>query len=168
LNAPDDERVTAEYARVYGPFRTEPRDGLLPGQVKKRIRTAMWRHHNYIKTEETMRTALDELRRIEEEDVPRMRLQTDTTRFNYDWVDALDAVDMLRALQLEVQFCLYRQESRGAFYREDYPNTDNENWLVHVVGRKGADGDLALEKVPVDLPYARPDEAFASFFDVDY
>lgn len=164
----DEEQVAREHERIMNLFRTEPADGLLPGQVKKRIRKAMWRHHNYIKTEGTMRTALDELRRIEVEDVPRMRLQTTTTRFNYDWVDALDALDMLQALQLEVQFCLFRQESRGAFYRDDFPYTDNENWLVHVVGHKGFDGDLVLEKEPVDLPYAQPEQQYASFFDVDY
>ena len=162
------EQVTAEEARIFGLFRTEPADGLLPGQVKKRIRKVMWEKHNYIKTEASMQAALNALLRIEEEDIPRMRLQTDTKRFNYDWVDALDAVDMLEALKLEVQFCLYRKESRGAFYREDYPNTDNQNWLVHIMGRKGSDGELHLETEPVELPYAAPAESIASFFDVDY
>ena len=164
----NNEQVAAEEARIYGLFRTEPAEGLLPGQVKKRIRKVMWEKHNYIKTEASMQEALDDLLRIEAEDVPRMRLQTDTKRFNYDWVDALDAVDMLEALKLEVQFCLYRKESRGAFYREDYPNTDNQNWLVHIMGRKGSDGELHLETEPVDLPYASPAETIASFFDVDY
>jgi len=67
-----------------------------------------------------------------------------------------------------VQFCLHRKESRGAFYREDYPDTDNENWLVHVVGYMGEDGDLVIENVPVSLPYATPEKGIASFFDVDY
>jgi succinate dehydrogenase / fumarate reductase flavoprotein subunit len=164
----DEKQVAAEQARVFGLARTAPGDGLLPGQVKKRIRRAMWEHHNYVKTEASMRRALDELRRIEAEDIPRMRLLTDTTRFSYDWVDALDALDMLAALQIQVQFCLYRKESRGAFYREDYPMTDNENWLVHVTGSRDADGQLRIEKLPVDLPYARPAEKVASFFDVDY
>jgi succinate dehydrogenase/fumarate reductase flavoprotein subunit len=75
---------------------------------------------------------------------------------------------MLRALQLEVQFCRFRKESRGAFYREDYPQTNNQDWLVHVVGSKGADGQLRLERLPVDLPYAQPQEQLASFFEVDY
>ncbi|MCC7362623.1 MAG: FAD-binding protein [Anaerolineales bacterium] len=164
----DAGQVAAEQARVMGLLRTEPRDGLLPGQAKKRIRRVMWERHNYIKTETSMLAALDGLRQVEEDDLPRMRLQTDTTRFNYDWVDALDAHDMLRALQLEVQFCLFRKESRGAFYREDYPQTNNQDWLVHVVGSKGADGQLRLERLPVDLPYAQPQEQVASFFEVDY
>jgi succinate dehydrogenase/fumarate reductase flavoprotein subunit len=161
-------QAEAEAARVLGVFRTEPGEGLLPGQVKKRIRRAMWEHHNYIKSEATMARAQAELARIEAEDVPRMRLQTATRRFNYDWVDGLDALDMLQALQLEVAFSQYRKESRGAFYREDYPETNNVEWLVHVVGSKGGDGELAIERLPVDLPYARPEEQIASFFDVDY
>lgn len=164
----DESQVAAEAARVTGLARVAPADGLLPGQVKKRIRRCMWENHHYVKTDASIRHTLKELRRIELEDLPRMRLQTDTRRFNYDWVDALDAVDMLRALQIQTSFCLYRQESRGAFYREDFPMTDNENWLVHVVGGRGPDGELRLEKLPVDLPYARPAEKIASFFEVDY
>ena len=163
-----EEQVAAEEARVFDLFRSEPAEGLLPGQVKKRIRRAMWEHNNYIKTESSLQEALEELHRIEAEDLPRMRLQTDTPHFNYDWVDALDVVDMLSALKAEVQFSLYRKESRGAFYRDDFPNTDNENWLVHVVGHKGEDGELTIETEPVDLPYAQPEQMLASFFDVDY
>jgi succinate dehydrogenase/fumarate reductase flavoprotein subunit len=164
----DAKQVSAEKSRVFGLFRTEPKDGLLPGQVKKRIRRAMWDHHGYIKTEETMQRALVELQRIEDEDLPKMRLKEDTPNFNYDWVDALDAIDMLQALKTEVKFCLHRKESRGAFYREDYPNTDNENWLIHLIGKKGEDGELEITTKPVDLPYVQPKEKFASFFDVDY
>ncbi len=164
----DGSKVAEEEARVFGLLRIEPRSGLLPGQVKKRIRRAMWDHMNYIKTEASMRTAQAELDRIEAEDLPRMRMNTDTHQFNYDWVDALDAVDMMKALQMQVQFSLHRKESRGGFYREDYPVTDNKNWLKHLVGRQKGSGELELEMQPVDLPYAVPEEEIASFFDVDY
>jgi succinate dehydrogenase/fumarate reductase flavoprotein subunit len=164
----DDEQVAEEEARVLGLLRTEPRDGLLPGQVKKRIRRAMWEHMNYVKTEASMRQAEAELDRIVDEDLPRMRVETDTRRFNYDWVEALDAADMVRALQIQVKFSLHRKESRGGFYREDYPMTDNTNWLRHLVGSRNGDGELTLDMEPVALPYAVPDEEIASFFDVDY
>ena len=123
---------------------------------------------NYIKTEASMRAAQAELERIESEDLPRMRMNTDTRNFNYDWVDALDAVDMLKALQMQVRFSLHRKESRGCFFRKDHPVTDNARWLKHLVGRRGEGGELALEVLPVDLPYAVPEEQCASFFDVDY
>ena len=164
----DKELVEAEISRVYDLFRTDPSDGLLPGQVKKRIRTVTWEDLNYTKSEESMRKAYDAYTRIEEEDIPRMRLQTNTKRFNFDWVEALDAVDMLAALKLQIQFSLYRKESRGGFYREDFPITDNVDWLAHVIGHKKDNGELSLEKTPVDLPYVRPKEDRANFFDLDY
>lgn len=165
---PDAAEIAAEERRVLGLLRTGPSRGLLPGQVKKRIRRAMWEHMNYIKTEASMLAARAELDRIEAEDLPRMRMNTDTRNFNYDWVDALDALDMLKALKVQVGFSLHRRESRGCFYRRDYPVTDNRKWLKHLVGRRNEGGELDLELLPVDLPYAVPDEECASFFDVDY
>ena len=97
LHELDATQLAAEVGRVFGLLRTEPGQGLLSGQVKKRIRRAMWEHMNYIKTEASMMSAQAELDRIEAEDLPRMRMNTDTRNFNYDWVEALDAVDMLKA-----------------------------------------------------------------------
>lgn len=168
LHELDATQLAAEVGRVFGLLRTEPGQGLLSGQVKKRIRRAMWEHMNYIKTEASMMSAQAELDRIEAEDLPRMRMNTDTRNFNYDWVEALDAVDMLKALQMQVRFSLHRKESRGCFYRRDYPVTDNRSWLKHLVGQRDGSGELGLELLPVDLPYAVPEEEVASFFDVDY
>jgi len=162
-----EELAAAEEKRVFSLLTKTPEDGFLPGQVKKRLRTVIWEHLNYVKSEASLQKTLEELERLREEVLPKMRLKTDTLRFNYDWVDALDVYDMLNALTLETQFSLYRKESRGAFFREDYPNTDNTNWLKHIVGHK-SNGELHLDAIPVDLPYAQPEEDIASFFDVDY
>jgi len=167
-NSLNTKQVSEETTRVFELLRIDPKKGLLPGQVKKIIRKAMWEHNNYIKNKNSLEKALNELIHIEESLLPQMRLHTDTLNFNYDWVDALDVRDMLEALKIQLQFSLYRKESRGAFYREDYPNTDNENWLKHVVGKKNEDGSLCIETEPVSLPYVQPKEKFASFFDVDY
>jgi len=51
---------------------------------------------------------------------------------------------------------LERRESRGAFFRDDYPEIDNENWLKNIIYRQ-VDGELVLETVPVDLKYCAPE-----------
>ncbi|MDR7523392.1 MAG: FAD-binding protein [Armatimonadota bacterium] len=167
LPALDEAVVARDLDRVRRLFRTEPRDGYLPAQVIKQIRTVMWEHMNYIKHEVTMREGLEKLHRIRAEVLPRMRLESLTRRFTYDWMEAVDAEDMLDACELVIRFSLYRRESRGAFFREDYPLTDNIQWLRHVVGRLDG-GDLKIETEPVALPYARPAEGKADFFEVDY
>ena len=39
-------------------------------------------------------------------------------------------------------------ESRGAHYREDFPNRDDANWLAHTLAYKTS-GGLELDKKPV-------------------
>ena len=47
-------------------------------------------------------------------------------------------------------------ESRGPFFRQDFPLTDNENWLVANVLKKSANG-MTFEQRKYDLPIFRPD-----------
>jgi succinate dehydrogenase/fumarate reductase flavoprotein subunit len=54
---------------------------------------------------------------------------------------ALDAEIVLRA-------SLYRTESRGTHYREDYPRRDDENWLAWTILQK-VDGEMKLSKQPM-------------------
>ncbi len=163
----DWQQVEQETRRIFALLRTEPKDGFPPAQVLRRIREVTWQHLNYIKSATSLHSALRELEQIEK-DLARMRLPSDTRRFNYAWVEALDAVDMIQALKLLTQFSLYRRESRGGFFREDYPITDNERWLVHLIGHRNADGTLHLEERAVELPYAQPAESRADYFAIDY
>ena len=59
-----------------------------------------------------------------------------TRNWNYDWVEALDAEDMLDVCELTIRMSMQRKESRGYFFREDYPRIDNTNWLKHTVARR--------------------------------
>jgi succinate dehydrogenase/fumarate reductase flavoprotein subunit len=60
-------------------------------------------------------------------------------------------------LSAEMQFkaARIRRESRGWFLREDYPDTDNENWLKWIIVKKQGDNmvlsteDVPWEKWPV-------------------
>lgn len=164
---PNPEQVEREVKRLQELFTVQPDDGVLPAQVKKQIREVMWEYMGYIKTERSMQQGLAALERIREETFPKMRLGTTSHRFNMDWIEAVDARDMLDACQLIIQFSLHRKESRGGFYRADYPLTDNVDWLKHIVGRRDARG-LALAEEPVKLPYVRPQIERLDFFEVDY
>ncbi len=84
-----------------------------------------------------------------------------------DWVEAVDVQDMLQACELLIRFSLYRKESRGGFYREDYPFTDNIHWLMHLIGRQEG-AELQLKTEPFDLPYVRPTPEVVDFFAIDY
>jgi len=74
---------------------------------------------------------------------------------NYEWIDAIDAVNMLDVCELIVQSSLERCESRGPFIRRDFPQTDNERWLVANVMVK-TDNGIRFERRPYALPFLKP------------
>jgi succinate dehydrogenase/fumarate reductase flavoprotein subunit len=52
--------------------------------------------------------------------------------FNLTWQQALDMRNMLIASELIARSALTREESRGAHYREDSPNSDDASWLKNI------------------------------------
>jgi succinate dehydrogenase / fumarate reductase flavoprotein subunit len=59
------------------------------------------------------------------------------------------------ACELIIHSSLERKESRGPFFRGDFPATDNKNWLVANVLKKSGNG-LRFEQRPYDLPFFVP------------
>src|SRR5208282_4250525 len=132
----DMTQLHEEEKRIFKNLKNSPDNGISPVEVKRMIREIMWDEMGYVKNETKMRRALERLKEVREKIVPRMHLSTGTTVWNYEWVDALDVDDMLQVCELLVQSSIMRKESRGPFYREDYPYVDNENWLKHICLRQ--------------------------------
>ena len=56
-----------------------------------------------------------------------------------------------------VESALAREESRGAHYRSDFPDQDNENWLRMVRARASADGaEIVTRTEPVAFTRISP------------
>jgi succinate dehydrogenase/fumarate reductase flavoprotein subunit len=162
----DTRIVQRETSRVSDRFVGRPAGGVVPMQVKSRIRAVMAERMGYVKTAAGMQQALAELADIRDSMVPRMGLPSVSRTWNYDWVDAVDVEDMLDICELTIRASLLREESRGYFFREDFPYTDNRNWLVHTVAvREG--GAARISHVSAAQEYG-PDQEVDDFLTADY
>ena len=56
--------------------------------------------------------------------------------------------NMVLNAEMKLKASLFRTESRGRHYREDYPNRDDENWLAWV-NLKNNGGEMVFEKKPL-------------------
>ena len=100
------------------------------GSLETELRKAMWDYVGIVRNEENLNLMLRKLRQLE----TRMN---DLNRNGLN-VQFLELKNMAVVSKLITQAAFIRKESRGTHYREDYPLTDDKNWLKHIyLERKG-------------------------------
>jgi len=73
-----------------------------------------------------------------------------SSRYNNEWVDAVDILDMLQLGEIAARSAMFREESRGAHYREDFPQQDDRIWRKHSLSWKEG-GDVRIAYCPVRI-----------------
>ncbi len=153
--------------RLHALLSATPANPLAPSAIKHQIRELMGREMDYQKSGEKIQRAIDGLRAIRQNMLPRVHIASKNPRANYDLMDALDLPDMLDVAELICVSALNRKESRAAFYRTDYPTVDNRNWLknIHLSGKVS---DVNVRLVDANLKYVRPADETADFLESEY
>jgi succinate dehydrogenase/fumarate reductase flavoprotein subunit len=159
-----EQDIELERRRLDGLRRSSGR-GMTPIEAKAVIRALMWDKVGVEKNATALRSALDDIERIRLDLLPDMRISNHMSPVNYEWLDAIDVVNMVDACELIIHSSLERKESRGPFFRQDFPQMDNEKWLVANVLKKSGNS-MRFEKRPYELPFFKPDFATKDNFEV--
>ena len=77
------------------------------------------------------------------------------TLFNTDIMEACELESLLGLAETILLSAIARTESRGAHFREDYPERDDVNWLKHTLVKKTDDGPRISYK-PVTITRFQP------------
>ena len=145
----DADQVERERQRVWAPLGRQ--DGLPPAQVEYKLRRMV---NDYLQPPKVTRKMEIGLERF------------DGIRDDLEQLSAANPHELMRALEVHaIRDCaemaarasLYRTESRWGLYhhRIDYPERDDEHWLVHVQLAKNARGDMSCFTRQIE-PYVVP------------
>jgi len=116
-------------------FSDMNRQGLEKLQVG--LRKAMWDYVGMVRNEENLNLMLRKLRQLDKR----------INGLDEDGIDVqfLELKNMALVSKLITKAALVRKESRGTHYREDYPQTDDKNWLKHIcLERKGKSENVSF------------------------
>ena len=142
----DPAAEEAEYRRVLG-LLDRSRNGLRPTEVKRRLQETMDLHVGVVRTDAGLAEAIATMEAMETEILPSMAVASADRVGNYDWVEALEVSAMVRLGRAIAGAARLRTESRGAHYREDYPDIDDGAWLRNILIRDSG-GNITFEARP--------------------
>lgn len=142
----DRKSINEEYSRVMMPLEKE--DGLSPTKETQRLQKFMWDKAGLFRNEQDLNDALNFIQQQKKQINSELAIQNKATRYNTEWITALELQDMSLVAEMIVRSALLRKESRGAHYRTDYPKPDNQRWFVNIVVSKQKD-KMVLRQSPV-------------------
>jgi succinate dehydrogenase / fumarate reductase, flavoprotein subunit len=133
------------------------RTGRRVSEIKEELGTEMNRNVAVFRDEAGLRHAHEVVRRLKEE-AQAAYIDDRGTVFNQDVLGAIELGYMLDTAEATVVAAIERKESRGAQFRTDYPERDDEVWLKHIdIGRNGDDVP-EVSYSPVTITQWQPEE----------
>jgi fumarate reductase (CoM/CoB) subunit A len=127
--------------------------GISPKSIMDKLAGLMMENVGVARTRAGLSRALASLESLRKEDLPNMRAPHGR-RFNLGWVEAIQVPYMLDTAEMIIRSAMSRTESRGAHFREDYPETRSE-WLRHTRVIKN-DETMELSSLPVVITKLHP------------
>ena len=126
-------------------------------EVRAEMQRIMQESFGIFRTGEDMERGKKELVALRER-AENVGLRDSSKVFNTARIEALELQNLFETAEATAQVASVREESRGAHSREDFPDRDDENWMVHSLYWKD-DKKIGQRKVnlePKDVPMFKP------------
>ena len=151
---PDEALIDAEMARAQQPFA---RSGGDTNALRERLMDAMWDDVGVLRDKSGLERGLAKLEAIEGE-LGQTGLPDGDRAFNLTWHDWLNLRSLIDISKVITLAALARENSRGAHYREDFPDEGDLDTSTFTVARQ-REGRLAITNEPVQFTIVRPGES---------
>jgi len=133
-----------------------PHEGRRVSEIKNELGEVMNRHVAVFRDEQGLQTALEAIGRLKQE-AESAWIDDRGTVFNQDVLGAIELGYMVDCAEATVVAAIERKESRGAQFRTDYPDRNDEEWLKHIDITLGSDGP-EVSYSPVTITQWQPEE----------
>jgi fumarate reductase flavoprotein subunit len=156
LPEPDPKAIDAAYQRAFGPLGGKGNGGHLP-EMRERLYNIMWNDVGILRSAESLArgaVALDALAR----DIAACGVADGSRRYNLTWMDRLNLENLTLVSRAIAAAADFRRDSRGAHFREDFPQVSDLAASAYTSVRL-ADDKPVVTSAPVAFSRVRPGQS---------
>jgi succinate dehydrogenase / fumarate reductase flavoprotein subunit len=141
---------------MIGEILARPHTGRRVSEIKGELGETMNKHVAVYRDEQGLQSAHEVIGRLKEE-ANSAYVDDHGTVFNQDVLGAIELSYMLDCAEAIVVGAIERKESRGAQFRTDYPERNDDQWLKHINITVGSNGP-EVSYSPVTITQWQPEE----------
>lgn len=154
LRDPDEQAIKDEIARARYPFSRKT--GNVHG-LRNRLMDMMWDDVGVMRTAEGLKRGLNRLKEFRAE-LNETGIAGGDMTFNITWHDWLNLESLIEMSEVIAAAALWRENSRGAHYREDFSDSGDLETSYFTVVRRGSEDGLDVSREPVVFSIVKPGE----------
>lgn len=124
-------------------------------EIRNELEEVMWECVGVVRTEAKLKEAIERIQQL------RSQLNevavAGSPRYNLEWNEFMDVENLSIAAEMVARSALYREESRGSHYREEYATRNvKDGWLNNVFIKKDGN-EMNIWHEGVEFPRLHPD-----------
>ena len=129
--------------------RWNENSGKKPIEIKNEMGETLNKNVGVYRNHNDLENAINTMQKLQKE-FQNVHISTDDRRFNYGLIRTLELRNMIDIAEATAVASSWRNESRGAHFRVDYPERNDDDYLVHTMIYRGKEG-LEIKTKPVKL-----------------
>ena len=153
LHDPDETVLDEELTRAMTPFSQKPGDVTA---LRNRLQDVMWEDVGVMRDADGLQRGLKRIVEIDDE-LSSVGVAADNLAFNLSWHDWLNLRSLIDMSMVIAKAALSRENSRGAHFREDFPDAGamQESYFTLASGYGDA---ISVTRAPVQFTIVKPGE----------
>ena len=152
----DEDAVQREVDRALLPFNIlgEPVD---VNELREKLMDIMWEYVGVLRTDSGIRKGIEQMELLRQE-LLGSGIGSDNRVFNLTWHDWMNLYNLIEISRVIAEAALARENSRGAHYREDFPEEGDIEDSYFTVVKRG-ENEPIVSREPVKFTIIKPGES---------